>query len=71
MSNMGILWVVLWLGAAVIWCLFFFTLRRPSPPNAKTMRDWIELFTQLTDEQREAELAILRERVKAHKARKP
>lgn len=53
----------------IITCLYVMAKRtRPEPPRLGSLRESIELFAQLTDEDQEAELAILRERVKAKKA---
>lgn len=60
---------VLALAWFIITCLYVITERtRPEPPRVGSLRESIELFAQLTDEDQEAELAILRERVKAKKA---
>lgn len=53
----------------IITCIYVVAERiRPEPPKVGSLRESIELFAQLTDEDQEAELAILRERVKAKKA---
>ncbi len=67
MPDSWILTAIIISGALGYLAVAFVVLTHRPPPSVTTVRQFIELFAQLSDEDREAELAILRERVKARK----
>lgn len=59
--------LAVWVVVAGIMFKKIFQPQAPPPPNVVTLGELIELFAQLSDEDQEQELAILRDRVEARK----